>query len=65
LNKGEYIEKCIKEQRISWLGQLERMEEDSMPKKDLHSRTGKEGDEEEDPGKEGEKNEKESFKCWE
>ena len=35
--------KWIKGQRISWLGHLERMEEDKMPKKDLHSRTG--GDE--------------------
>ena len=30
--------KWIKGQRISWLGHLERMEEDRMPKKDLHSR---------------------------
>ena len=26
---------------MSWLGHLERMEEDRMPKKDLHSRTGR------------------------
>jgi hypothetical protein len=39
LNKGEYIVKWIKGQRISWLGHLERMEEDRMPKKDFHSRT--------------------------
>jgi hypothetical protein len=33
LNKGENIIKWIKGQRISWLGNLERMEEDRMPKK--------------------------------
>ena len=33
MNKGENIVKLIKEQKISWLGYLERMEEDRMPKK--------------------------------
>ena len=33
LSKGENIVKWIKGQRVSWLGQLERMEEDRMPKK--------------------------------
>jgi hypothetical protein len=33
LSKGENIVKWMKRQRISWLGYLERMEENSMPKK--------------------------------
>jgi hypothetical protein len=33
LNKGENIVKLINGQRISWLGHLERMEEDRMAKK--------------------------------
>jgi hypothetical protein len=33
MSKGENIIKWIKGQRISWLGHLERMEEDRMSKK--------------------------------
>ena len=40
MSKGEIIVKWIKGQRLSWLGHLERMEEDRMPK-NLHSRTGR------------------------
>jgi len=41
MSKGENIVKWIKGQTINWLRHLERMEEDRMPKKDLHSRPGR------------------------
>jgi len=41
MSNGENIVQWIKGQRISWLGHLERMEEDRMSQKDLHSRTGR------------------------
>jgi hypothetical protein len=48
LSKGEIIVKWIKVQRTSWLGHLERMEEDRKHKKSsLKNRKGR--DEEEDP----------------
>jgi hypothetical protein len=43
MSKGENKVKWIKEQSISCLGHLERMEEDRVPQKGLHPRTG--GDE--------------------
>jgi len=33
MSKGENIVKWIKGQRVIWFGHLERMEEDTMPKK--------------------------------
>jgi len=41
MSKGENIVKRIKRQRVSWLGHLEKIEEDRMTKKNLHSRTGR------------------------
>jgi len=63
LNKGENIVKWIKGQRISWLGHLERMEEDRMLKKIFTQElegTRRRGR----PGKDGEKKWKEIFKWW-
>jgi hypothetical protein len=55
LSKGENVVNWIKGQRISWLGHLERMEEDRMPKKKSSLKNWKGRDEEEDSGKDGEK----------
>ena len=53
LSKGENIVKWITGQRISWLGHLERMEEDRMPKRSsLKNWKGR--DEKEDPEKDEE-----------
>ena len=54
LRKGENIVKWIKGQMISWLGHLERMQEDRMPKKIFTHGLGRD----EDPGKDGEKKQK-------
>jgi len=43
MSKGENIVKWIKRKRISWLGHLERMEEDRMPKKIFTQGDEKEG----------------------
>jgi hypothetical protein len=40
MNKGENVVKWIKGQRISWLGHLERMEQDRMPKKIFTQKLG-------------------------
>jgi len=49
MSKGENIVKWIKVQRVSWMGHLERMEEDRMRKKE----NWKGRDEEDDLGKDG------------
>ena len=53
LSKGENIVKWIKGERRSWLGHLERMEEDRIPKKIFAQEL--EGTRRRDPGKDGEK----------
>jgi len=52
MSKGENVVNWIKGQRISWLGHLERMEEDRMPKRSsLKNWKGRE--EGKNPGKDG------------
>jgi hypothetical protein len=64
MSKGENIVKWIKGQRINWLGHLQRMEEDKMPKniftQELEGtrRRGRRR-------KDGKRKLKEIFKCWE
>jgi hypothetical protein len=55
LSKEENIVQRIKGQRISWLGHLERMEEDRMPKTIFTQELKKRQDGEEDRDKDGEK----------
>ena len=52
MSKGENIVKWIKGQSISWLGHLERMEEDRMPKK-IFTQELEGTKRRKDPGKDG------------
>jgi len=64
MSKGENMVKWIKGQRISWLGHLERMEEDRMPKKILTQElegTRRRGR----PRKRWKEEVERIFKCWE
>jgi len=63
MSKGENTVKLIKGQKISWLGHLERTEEDRMPKKySLKYWKGRE--EGEHTGKDGKSKQKEIFKFY-
>jgi len=64
MSKGENIVKWIKGQRISWLGHLERTEEDRKPKKIFTQElegTRRRGN----PRKKMERGSRKIFKCWE
>jgi hypothetical protein len=61
MNNGENIVKWIRGKRISWLGHLERMEEDRMPKK-IFTQELEGARQKKDPGKDREKKWKEIFK---
>ena len=58
MSKGENTVKWIKEQRISWLGHIERMEEDRMYKKIFTQEL-------EETRRRRKRKQKEIFKCWE
>jgi len=61
---GENIVKWIKGRRISWLGYLERLEEDRVPK-NIFTRELEGTKEGKDPGKDGKRKLKEILKWWE
>ena len=63
MSKGDNIAKWIKGQRISWLGYLERMGEDRMPKKIFTQEL--EGTRRRGRPRKRWKEEVEIFKCWE
>jgi len=63
-DQGRNIVKWIKGQRINWLGHLERMEEDRIPKKIFTQElegTRRRGR----PRKRWKEEEERIFKCWE
>jgi len=64
LSKGGNIVKWIKGQRISWLGHLERMEEDRMPKM-IFTQELEETRRRGRPRKGWTEEVKSIFKCWE
>jgi hypothetical protein len=63
MSKGGNIVKCKMGQRISWLGQLERMKEDRMPKK-IFTQELKGTIRRERPRKGWKRKWKEIFRCW-
>jgi hypothetical protein len=65
LSRGDYVVKWIKGHRIIWLGHLERMEEDRVPKKDLHSRTGRDETKRKTQERMERRSRKRSSLCWE
>jgi hypothetical protein len=65
MSKGENIVEWINGQRITWLGHLERMKERIGCPKISSLKNSKGRNEEDGPGKDGQKKQKEIFTCWE
>ena len=65
MSKGENIVKWIKEQRMSWLGYLERIKDGIGCPERSSLKNWKGREEGEDPGKDGKRKQKEIFRCWE